>query len=171
MRGATILLDLLKWKTSQFQSTHPMRGATARYSPPAWGRRNFNPRTPCGVRHSKAETQYLTGKFQSTHPMRGATVIAQHAAQRAEISIHAPHAGCDCRDRKRGAVRRHFNPRTPCGVRLVHGESGRDSLRFQSTHPMRGATAADLRPGEAAHISIHAPHAGCDPRAARSAAA
>ena len=33
-----------------------------------------------------------------------------------------------------------FNPRTPCGVRLYHTGIGRATERFQSTHPLRGAT-------------------------------
>ena len=80
----------------------------------------------------------------------------------------------------------YFNPRTPCGVRLVHNQVMMDSHRFQSTHPVRGATGAgeDARPagagfqsthpvrGATGHvlgfqqivhgISIHAPRAGCD---------
>ena len=34
------------------------------------------------------------------------------------ISIHAPHAGCDYTDGKVPASDADFNPRTPCGVRL-----------------------------------------------------
>ena len=35
-------------------------------------------------------------------------------------------------------------------------------IKFQSTHPMRGATYATLRDRRVIVISIHAPHAGCD---------
>ena len=35
----------------------------------------------------------------------------------------------------------HFNPRTPCGVRLRSGIPAIASGTFQSTHPVRGATA------------------------------
>ena len=34
---------------------------------------------------------------------------------------------------------------------------------FQSTHPMRGATLVFGRAAGRNGISIHAPHAGCDP--------
>ena len=56
--------------------------------------------------------------FQSTHPMRGATGYKMVVGFDVDISIHAPHAGCD-----------------PDGtsVALV-------AYKFQSTHPMRGAT-------------------------------
>ena len=33
--------------------------------------------------------------FQSTHPMRGATDDEEDEDEEEEISIHAPHAGCD----------------------------------------------------------------------------
>ena len=139
--------------------------------------------------------------------MRGATFVHGHEFQRFEISIHAPHAGCDslyqirrrplpisihaphagC-DTQSAAMmlaQAHFNPRTPCGVRPETASAGthtpchfnprtpcgvrlfvllaeflhfdfnprtpcgvRHSMaceyeklcKFQSTHPMRGAT-------------------------------
>ena len=57
-----------------FQSTRPMRGATA-------------------------EILFVNefGKFQSTRPMRGATVVVKIDEHRRYISIHAPHAGRDTR--------------------------------------------------------------------------
>ncbi len=56
----------------------------------------------------------------------------------------------------------YFNPRTPCGVRRFDYVPILSHLAFQSTHPLRGATASlrPLRPLR--HISIHAPLAGCD---------
>ena len=80
---------------------------------------HFNPRTPCGVRH---------------HGRRA-------PATATDISIHAPHAGCDAATEEAlQDVIDDFNPRTPCGVRLIYGCWR--SMRFR--------------------ISIHAPHAGCD---------
>ena len=99
-----------------FQSTHPLRGATA--------------------------ANYLDDEtilFQSTHPLRGATHASEYRQIVEDISIHAPLAGCDwplvsgfscggyfnprtpcgvrhCKAHP-DAVHRHFNPRTPCGVR------------------------------------------------------
>ena len=56
----------------------------------------------------------------------------------------------------------HFNPRTPRGVRPVPSPTGWASLKFQSTHPARGATPhVGQRPVQQA-ISIHAPREGCD---------
>ena len=102
----------------QFQSTHPLRGATRMSSAavsircisihaPLAGcdlvggvrvvdREDFNPRTPCGVRR-----------------------VRECAARvNLRISIHAPLAGCDRRTRA-----------------AEQGDAG-----FQSTHPLRGAT-------------------------------
>ena len=55
----------------------------------------FNPRTPCGVRHFSERPKDAKNVFQSTHPMRGATQNNPQVAQMIDISIHAPHAGCD----------------------------------------------------------------------------
>ena len=57
----------------QFQSTHPVRGAT----------------------RSKSTTSMCAMRFQSTHPVRGATYNAMQTADKVDISIHAPREGCD----------------------------------------------------------------------------
>ena len=145
----------------QFQSTHPLRGATcprrARregnpisiHAPLAgcdplsperfaysvyfnprtpcgvrrltagrqWDSHNFNPRTPCGVRLCPGCNQKMRCIFQSTHPLRGATTFCSQAGRDIRISIHAPLAGCDYTARYGRYHARHFNPRTPCGVR------------------------------------------------------
>ena len=168
---------------------------------------HFNPRTPCGVRRGKTRNRHRARSFQSTHPLRGATECrvtdasqisgfqSTHPLRGAtfsndfhfvgfKISIHAPLAGCDERRRLRGHPSRHFNPRTPCGVRRdistaicspwhfnprtpcgVRRGSFRSSLPscgFQSTHPLRGATRSEREKEYRRDISIHAPLAGCD---------
>ena len=62
----------ITYNLMQFQSTHPLRGATL-------PRLDFL---------SQAE-------FQSTHPLRGATAYERAVDRRIPISIHAPLAGCD----------------------------------------------------------------------------
>ena len=57
--------------------------------------RNFNPRTPCGVRQNVHEISHTARIFQSTHPLRGATLRVYHHFPVIQISIHAPLAGCD----------------------------------------------------------------------------
>ena len=37
-----------------------------------------------------------------------------------------------------------------------------DDVEFQSTHPVRGATAGPVRVDRVGQISIHAPREGCD---------
>ena len=79
----------------EFQSTHPMRGATS----------------------LTTSSSVFVVRFQSTHPMRGATTGFVSLSRYRPISIHAPHAGCDIKDGKRQVYMSDFNPRTPCGVR------------------------------------------------------
>ncbi len=57
---------------------------------------------------------------------------------------------------------RHFNPRTPCGARPPTGREKCARTSFQSTHPLRGATAAAEASAREEQISIHAPLAGRD---------
>ena len=80
-----------------------------------------------------------------------------------DISIHAPHAGCDAKlfaDVKNIKISIHA-PHAGCDCNL--GDCIRRNAVFQSTHPMRGATYYFPVTVDAdARISIHAPHAGCD---------
>ncbi len=101
---------------------------------------DFNPRPPCGVRRPIASTMQIIGVFQSTHPLRGATSMFCSFCQ----------------------AFLYFNPRTPCGVRLCAGNAPHLWRRFQSTHPLRGATRDTKLTASIWQISIHAPLAGCD---------
>ena len=125
--------------SKQFQSTHPLRGATKakhgqqdschisihaplagcdlcrRFNASCIG--YFNPRTPCGVRLARPAAMTGCAGFQSTHPLRGATSSST---------------------RMRGTG------------------------TFQSTHPLRGATIPPSETVVRMAISIHAPLAGCD---------
>ena len=80
---------------------------------------HFNPRTPCGVRHTYLVVFPTDKAFQSTHPLRGATYHYPTNNRYCPISIHAPLAGCDPKDT----------------------DELRTHPKFQSTHPLRGATA------------------------------
>ena len=101
----------------------------------------FNPRTPCGVRRRVYSSISQRKIFQSTHPVRGATGSARRRQVRSGISIHAPRAGCDNAWRYITRRQTDFNPRTPCGVRLRRCLQSTQTATFQSTHPVRGATA------------------------------
>ena len=146
-----------------FQSTHPVRGATV------------DPGTKSGVWDG----------FQSTHPVRGATIgdladltteakISIHAPRAGcddelrhmallhAISIHAPRAGCDLSEYPLRSRISHFNPRTPCGVRLAFALAAAWFRHFNPRTPC-GVRLLRLRSvSQAEAISIHAPRAGCD---------
>ena len=80
---------------SEFQSTHPLRGATTytgTFSGPA---SNFNPRTPCGVRLADDVQHHLRDAISIHAPLAGCDPERQTVRHDGRISIHAPLAGCD----------------------------------------------------------------------------
>ena len=124
-----------------FQSTHSLRSATNDFRmnirQPAvsihallaecdgGGRRTFpgllcfNPRTPCGVRPASLVRMTPTPQFQSTHSLRSATQGGKWLFALSTVSIHALLAECDTTRRPQNHGIMSFNPRTPCGVRLL----------------------------------------------------
>ena len=142
LRGATIRLWTL-FMSGTFQSTHPLRGATEiLFDEPIIYK--FQSTHPLRGATRLSAAFYPLPVFQSTHPLRGATVCNWWA-------VFFPIFD--------------FNPRTPCGVRqaaVVAGDAGSGiSIHaplagcdtsspilswscsvFQSTHPLRGATSA-----------------------------
>ena len=126
---------------SLFQSTRPVRGATRSGlcgDRPQW---HFNPRAPCGARLRRYPPREKKHKFQSTRPVRGATRAHLRAAGGVHISIHAPRAGRDQNTPQIPAVPGYFNPRAPCGARRRRKCDQCNTAKFQSTRPVRGATA------------------------------
>ena len=117
-----------------------MRGATYGDRALFGIRSHFNPRTPCGVRPSLSAGRPGRRYFNPRTP----------CGVRHYILV------CPLIDQK------NFNPRTPCGVRPDSSPVTSAPIKFQSTHPVRGATrcAYDLHAQRV--ISIHAPRAGCD---------
>ena len=124
-----------------FQFTHPVRGATVLEYPYAGTQAGFNSRTPCGVRH----------------------ILSYDWTPEEIVSIHAPRAGCDHIQLYHITILSSFNSRTPCGVRLTDGaddsrcyacfnsrtpcgvrriltHTTMQTIKFQFTHPVRGAT-------------------------------
>ena len=102
--------------------------------------------------------------FQSTRPMRGATAVRIRGRGFRVVSIHAPHAGRDRTLQVTVTRQRRFNPRAPCGARQWYTQGDRVDASFQSTRPMRGATALSDDGDRMIEVSIHAPHAGRDSR-------
>ena len=101
---------------------------------------NFNPRAPCGARHSSGEIGFPADSFQSTRPVWGATTPVPEAAR--QTSDFNPRAPCGARRQKNSfpGWMKYFNPRAPCGAR-------------RCTH---------MRRTPAYCISIHAPRVGRD---------
>ena len=76
------------------------------------------------------------------------------------ISIHAPRAGGDGSWHRLPSPYCNFNPRPPCGGRPYGGTGGKPNGGFQSTPPVRGATADVVYDEAGTVISIHAPVRG-----------
>ena len=126
--------------------------------------KHFNPRTPCGVRLTPTFHVHFHTLISIHAPLAGCDCCVMDKNAGGAISIHAPLAGCDrvwqtaitrpmhfnprtpCGVRRRPAGSptwwpSHFNPRTPCGVRRQRRHQKPILGGFQSTHPLRGATA------------------------------
>ena len=78
--------------------------------------------------------------FQSTHPLRGATSSGIEKADRTGFQSTHPLRGATLSGPGWTTTGLHFNPRTPCGVRLQTSFQSAFNFEFQSTHPLRGAT-------------------------------
>ena len=125
-----------------FQSTRPLRGAT--YTPllfpPISG--NFNPRAPCGARQG-GPYRHQPGVAISIHaPLAGRDSFRPSWPQ--WPGHFNPRAPCGARLPPGNPWSRrpaHFNPRAPCGARPTLRKSTKRYLLFQSTRPLRGATA------------------------------
>ena len=139
MRGAT-QKESEEQKMTNISIHAPHAGCDARKHQETICIYNFNPRTPCGVRHNLPRQRYCNLLISIHAPHAGCDILKLPLRLVRKISIHAPHAGCD---------------KTPS---IMHF----GKYLFQSTHPMRGATERSERKAHKMLISIHAPHAGCD---------
>ena len=88
------------------------------------GRVSFNPRIPCGMRRS-----YASGCRCNGHSFNPRIPCGMRPRQAAEALVH----------------NLSFNPRIPCGMRLEREDGFAYYTEFQSTHPMRDATAIELK--------------------------
>ena len=186
VRGATYPKNA-PFAESIFQSTLPVRGATLSYRSFITARHNFNPRSPCGERPSQDPPGAVTvtnfnprspcgerlaaqkekialTEFQSTLPVRGATPHVFRTRAELLISIHAPRAGSDRVDRLMLVIITEISIHAPrAGSDGGSEDEESEEPKFQSTLPVRGATARVSAFGRlTATISIHAPRAGSD---------
>ena len=145
-----------------FQSTHSLRSATIQNKKLVDNLASFNPRTPCGVRLIPPSSTLRATLFQSTHSLRSATPDSPHCQGVYRVSIHALLAECDIYRETAQIVPCGFNPRTPCGVRLIERGKPPDNEKFQSTHSLRSATRRLNNEQSNQIVSIHALLAECD---------
>ena len=106
--------------------------------------------------------------FQSALPARGATPAQAVELVGRTVSIRAPRAGSDGTPPPITPRVIGFNPRSPRGERPARPRPPGGTKRFQSALPARGATV-ELTSARAVNlVSIRAPRAGSDARAART---
>ena len=193
-----------------FQSTRPVWGATCSQTSLSLFSSNFNPRAPCGARRRRIKKRKDDkNDFNPRAPcgarrwMHGTCgrprAISIHAPRVGRdspvelviglteaISIHAPRVGRDdllcqssgalsyfnprapCGARLVGRKKMHkkwdnFNPRAPCGARHSRSPPGCRSLSYFNPRAPCGARRYGAREdGDSDGISIHAPRVGRD---------
>ena len=146
----------------QFQSTHPLRGATW-YKFLTFLLKNFNPRTPCGVRRIYGLCVDFVTIISIHAPLAGCDHPQIGKTIPIAISIHAPLAGCDRGARLLLQPQGHFNPRTPCGVRQFGEVTAVEMVpNFNPRTPCGVRRRRSPTTSRSESISIHAPLAGCD---------
>ena len=120
MRGATaVVLAVVAPLGISIHAPHAGRDTRC----PGWWPRGFyfNPRAPCGAR--RPDRLGIPGLHRYFNPRAPCGARRGFSAQLRN-------------------VRQYFNPRAPCGARLLRLRQLADCLQeFQSTRPMRGATA------------------------------
>ena len=141
-RGVRLCVGAQYCPVRPFQSTHPARGATFTspflFQVPG----NFNPRTPRGVRPGPTATAVVVAAISIHAPREGCDYKREGVpCFDYEISIHAPREGCDDPDfvyTIGETVISIHAPREGCDSK-INGVSA-TTVKFQSTHPARGAT-------------------------------
>ena len=145
--GERPLSGAISARTSRFQSTLPVGGAT----------------------YDMIYNEFFRDEFQSTLPVGGATIPIVCPCFLIAISIHAPRGGSDVVHSDGVGQHPDFNPRSLWGERLVVHPPCRP-VSLISIHAPRGGSDVGfgaLLPDTA--ISIHAPRGGSDPSQRRAA--
>ena len=127
-------------KAQEFQSTLSLRRATGALPQLVPRHFNFNPRSPCGERHSKDVAIMMILLFQSTLSLRRATFLLASGPR--PILNFNPRSPCGERldSGSNGERWINFNPRSPCGERPLWYDKDADISVFQSTLSLRRAT-------------------------------
>ena len=103
--------------------------------------KDFNPRSPNGLRLTVPLVMRLTGEFQSTQPEWAATVDAVFLGKFFQLfqSTQPEWAATICFKRQRNGTG-NFNPRSPNGLRQALAIMFFNKVAFQSTQPEWAAT-------------------------------
>ena len=107
------------WKSSGFQSTLPVWGATMSKILLAITNCHFNPRSPCGERQQTQRKNRRAADFNPRSPCGERRSRLPLSSEIQPISIHAPRVGSDNGSQHRLQPDKNFNPRSPCGERRV----------------------------------------------------
>ena len=140
MRGATSRQPRNARRSTRFQSTLLMRGATTVM-------RSSRPTSLISIHAPHARSDY-TRRLHDHY---------------ADISIHAPHARSDTVHYRRVERLENFNPRSSCEERRTkeRGVFAADWISIHAPHARSDSVRYACR-GLADRISIHAPHARSD---------
>ena len=141
LRGATKLFGFLEGRL--LISIHtPLAGSDSPSNAVSSASSDFNPHSPCGERRDNRRIKrHALALFQSTLPLRGAT-WRDGFRQRHPRNFN-PHSPCGERPHLSDTCCQwsYFNPHSPCGERLTNLFTCAARTLFQSTLPLRGATA------------------------------
>ena len=118
---------------------------------------DFNPRPPCGGRHTEIAQKAVGVKFQSTSPVWRTTSRTTHPPPAARISIHVPRVEDDDEQREHGAPVIDFNPRPPCGGRHTIAKPKAKTIYFNPRPPCGGRLDSADEVEQRCNISIHVP--------------
>ena len=139
----------------------PLTGSDKQFRSHIPERPYFNPRSPYGERPSGTPSESICAYFNPRSPY-GERLLQpgrQHNPQ--DFNPRSPYGE---RPTSKAAIQamQNFNPRSPYGERRTKDTQKTRAERFQSTLPLRGATAPSRSYRRRSIISIHAPLTGSD---------
>ena len=161
LAGNDTILSALAEKSSHFNPRSPCgerHTATGRQSLSS----HFNPRSPCGERLTPFNKNHVSKNFNPRSPCGERQALSTSTTRGLPISIHAPLAGNDRCCRPTCPIRWTFQSTLPLRGTTSKAKECVIAMEFQSTLPLRGTTHHVRRHQARRKISIHAPLAGND---------